>query len=215
MAVSDADAHTGVGQPGSGRATACWGVAFVLLLLLSAGMVTVPGGDDGVSFVRGFYEANRAVIVISQVTGLAAAVAFLPFARGLQRQHWVGRGSWVFVAGAAVTVGAVVAAVPPLVLCVVAGAAGSTTVSSLATASDVVDVVLFGAVTAFAVSVVASVDISWMRALAAVVAVMCGVRAVLLLTGRAALELAAPMGFVVLVLCLAVISWRSRRSVRR
>ena len=74
---------------------------------------------------------------------------------------------------------------------------------------------LFGAVTAFAVSVVASVDISWMRALAAVVAVMCGVRAVLLLTGRAALELAAPMGFVVLVLCLAVISWRSRRSVRR
>ena len=90
MAVSDADAHTGVGQPGSGRATACWGVAFVLLLLLSAGMATVPGGDDGVSFVRGFYEANRAVIVISQVTGLAAAVAFLPFARGLQRQHWVG-----------------------------------------------------------------------------------------------------------------------------
>ena len=214
MAVSDADARTDVGQPGSGRATARWGVAFVVLLLLSAGMVTVPGQDDGVSFVREFYEANRAVIVISQVIGLAAAVAFLPFARGLQRQHWVGRGPWVFAGGAAVTATAVVAAVPPLALCVLARAAGPSTVSSLAAASDVVDVVLFSAVTAFAVAVAVSVNISWMRALAAVVALVCGVRALLLLTGGASLELTAPMAFIVLVLCLAILSWRSPRSVR-
>jgi multisubunit Na+/H+ antiporter MnhC subunit len=57
------------------------GVAFVLLLLVSAGMVTVPGEQDGAAFVRSFYEVNSAIIVTAQVIGLAAAVAFLGFAR--------------------------------------------------------------------------------------------------------------------------------------
>jgi hypothetical protein len=47
-----------VGQPALGPATAYWGLAFVVLLLVSAGMVTLPGERNGVAFVRDFYEDN-------------------------------------------------------------------------------------------------------------------------------------------------------------
>ena len=197
MAVRGGHAHS----DGSGRSTAFWGVAFVLLLLLSAGMVTVPGRDHEVSFVRDFYETNRTVIIIAQVIGLAAAAAFLPFAARLQRQDWVGRAPWVFVCGAAVTASAVLTAVPPLVLAGVVAGAGSSTISALATVSDLVDVVLF-AITAFATSVAMAVDTTWMRGLAAIVALLTASRAVLLLPGSAALELVAPLAFIVLVLGL-------------
>ena len=210
MAVGGGHAHSDLGQPGSGRSTALWGAAFVLLLLLSAGMATVPGGEDSVSFVRNFYEANRTVVFIAQVIGLAAAAAFLPFAAGLQRQDWVGRAPWVFGCGATVTAAAVLTAVPPLVLSAIVGEAASSTISSLATASDLVDVVLFTAITAFASSVAVAVDTTWMRALSAVVALMSAARAVLLLTGSAVLELVAPMAFIVLVLSLAILSLRSQ-----
>jgi hypothetical protein len=212
MPVGGPDDPSDVGQPGAGRATAYWGVAFVLLLLLSAGMVTVPGADRGASFVRDFYEANRTVIVLAQAIGLVAAVAFLPFARGLQRQSWVGRRPWVFVFGAAVSVAAVLAAVPPLLLCVVAPAAGSGTLDALATASDRVDVVLFATISAFAVAVAVAVDTTWVRALSAIVALTTAVRGLFSLTGQEPLELVAPMAFIVLVVSLAIASWRSQRS---
>jgi hypothetical protein len=212
MPVGGPDDPSDVGQPGAGRATAYWGVAFVLLLLLSAGMVTVPGGDRGVAFVRDFYEANRIVIVLAQAIGLMAAAAFLPFARGLQRQSWVGRRPWVFVFGAAVSVAAVLAAVPPLLLCVVASTAGSGTLDALATASDRVDVVLFATISAFAVAVAVAVDTTWVRALSAIVALTTAVRGLFSLTGQEPLELVAPMAFIVLVVSLAITSWRSQRS---
>jgi hypothetical protein len=212
MPVGGPDDPSDVGQPGAGRATAYWGVAFVLLLLLSAGMVTVPGADRGVAFVGDFYEANRTVIVLAQAIGLVAAVAFLPFARGLQRQSWVGRRPWVFVFGAAVSVAAVLAAVPPLLLCVVASTAGSGTLDALATASDRVDVVLFATISAFAVAVAVAVDTTWVRALSAIVALTTAVRGLFSLTGQEPLELVAPMAFIVLVVSLAITSWRSERS---
>jgi hypothetical protein len=184
------------------------------MLLVSAGMVTVPGGRNGVAFVRAFYEDNRSVIVVAQVIGLVAAVAFLVFARGLQNRDWVGRAPWVFVCGSGVTVAALLAGVPPLLLCLLArpGTAGS--ISTLATASDLVDVVLFAATAAFAVSVTAAVESYWLRAVAAVAAIMSGVRAVMVLTGGDALEVLAPMVFIVLILCLSSYSWWAQRDSR-
>ena len=210
-----ARSQTGAGQPNSGRSTAYWGLAFVLLLLVSAGMVTVPGESNGVAFVRSFYEDNRSVIVVSQVIGLVAAVAFFVFARGLQHREWVGRAPWVFVCGSGVAVAAVLAGVPPLVLCVLARSGAANTISTLATASDLVDVVLFAAIAAFAVSVTVAVGTTWLRALAAVVAVISGVRAVIVLTGGSALELAGPIAFIVLILSLSCFAWWSQRYARR
>ena len=116
----------------------------------------------------------------------------------------------MFGCGITVTAAAVLAAVPPLVLSATVGEAASSTISSLATASDLVDVVLFIAITAFASSVAVAVDTTWMRALSAVVALINAARAVLLLTGSAVLELVAPMAFIVLVLSLAILSVRSQ-----
>jgi hypothetical protein len=213
--ASRARSQTGAGQLASGRTTAYWGLAFVVLLLVSAGMVTVPGERDGVVFVRNFYEDNRSVIVVAQLIGLAAAGVFLVFARGLQHRDWVGRAPWVFVCGSGVTVAAVLAGVPPLLLCMLARSGAADTISTLATASDLVDVVLFTAIAVFAMSVAVAVDRTWLRAVAAVVAVMSGVRAVILLAGGGALEVAGPMAFIVLILCLSFYSWSCERYTRR
>ena len=51
--------------------------ALVRLLLVSAGMGTLPGEEKGVAFLRNFYQDNRTVIVIAQAIGLAAALGFL------------------------------------------------------------------------------------------------------------------------------------------
>jgi len=187
---------------------AFWGAVFVVLLLLSAGMVTVPGHQDRVAFVREFYEDHRAVIVTAQVIGVVASAAFLAFALGLQRQDWVGRRPLVHICGVAVAVAGALACVPPLVLCVVASSAGRSAISGLATASDRVDVVLFAAIAFFAGSVLIAVDRVWVRALAALVGVMCALRAFYVLMGEATLELLAPMAFLVLIMCLAILSWR-------
>ena len=207
-----ARSQTDGGVPASRPATAYWGLAFVLLLLMSAGMVTVPGDDKDVPFIRDFYQDNRTVIVIAQVIGLAASVAFLAFARGLQRSDWVGRAPWVSACGSAVAAAAILTGVPPLLLSVLAGSASSGTISALATASDLVDVILFTAIAAFAASMTMAVDNTWLRALSVGVVVVSAVRAGLVLTGSEALELAGPMSFIALVLCLAIFSWRSERN---
>jgi hypothetical protein len=73
------------------------------------------------------------------------------------------------------------------------------------------DVVLFAAIADVDVSVALAIDSRGLRLLSVVVA-LGTVRAVLLLTGGKALELAAPMAFIALVLCLAVFGWRSGRG---
>jgi hypothetical protein len=205
-------AHTDAGRVDGTRRTALWGLAFVLLLLVSAGMVTVPGGDDSVTVVRRFYDDHRAVIVVAQVIGLLAAAVFVPFAQRLQRSRSVGGAPWVFATGCAVAGAAVLTAVPPLLLCAVATSAGRATVADLATASDLTDVVLFAAIAAFGAAVVRGVTTTWLRAVAGAVALLCAVRAVLLLAGSAVLEVVAPVAFVVLVLCVAGYAWRSRAA---
>ena len=206
-----ARSQSDVGQEAPGRSTAYWGIAFVLLLLVSAGMVTVPGEQDGVAFVRDFYRENSAIIVTAQVIGLAAAVVFLGFARGLQHSDWVGAAPWVLVSGVAVAGAAVLTAVPPLVLTQVARTAEDDNVSSLARASDLTDVALFIAIAVFALAVTVAVKSTWVRSISAVVALLSGLRSALLLTGSEALEVAAPMAFIVLVLCLVWSCWRWRR----
>lgn len=197
-----------VRQTTSDRSTAHLGLAFVLLLLVSAGMVTVPGGEDRVAFVRDFYGDHGAVVVIAQVIGLLATVALIGFARGLQRSDLVRGAPWVLVSGCAVAAASVLTAVPPLVLAAVATSSRAGTVSALATASDLADVALFTVIAAFALAVAATVTITWVRAVSAVVALLTGTRAVLLLAGSSALELVAPVAFIVLVLCLAWSCWR-------
>lgn len=195
-----------------GRTAGWWGVASCALLLVSGGMATVPGGDDAVPAVRDFYGRHAGVVVTAQVVGLAAAAALVPFVLGLGQ---VLRGRRAVVpAGLAVVASAVVTAVPVLVLCLVAGRGSPGLVSGLAVASDLVDVLLFAAVAAFAGVVAALGTATLLRVLAAVVAVLSGARAVSLLAGSALLEVPAPVGFLVLVLTLSVRLLREPQVVR-
>jgi hypothetical protein len=194
----------------SGRATAYWGWAFLVLLLVSAGMVTVPGGDDDVGFVRDFYTDHRTVVVTAQLIGLAAAAVLVLFARSLQGQPWVGQRPWVFISGTSVAAASVVTAMPPFVLCGVADSGSDDAVSALATASDLVDVPQFLTIALFGAVVASAVGTTWVRVLAGLVAVTSLVQALLLLLGetKTPLELVAPLAFVALVGCLSVLCWR-------
>ena len=200
-----------VGPGLSGRSTAYWGIAFVLLLLVSAGMVTVPGERDGVAFVRDFYRDNSGIIVSAQVIALVAAAVFLGFARALQQRDWVGAAPWVLVSGALVAAAAVLTAVPPLVLAAVARSAGDDLVSLVVRASDLADVALFVAIAVFATAVTVAARSTGVRSVSALVALLSGLRAALLLAGSDGLVVVAPMAFIVLVLYLSWSSWRGRQ----
>src|SRR3954451_24212419 len=60
-----------------------WGLAFVVLLLLGAGMANVPGRKDSVAQVRHFYEEHTGVVLLSQVVELIAALPLVLFILGL------------------------------------------------------------------------------------------------------------------------------------
>lgn len=199
-----------------GRRAAYWGLGFVVLLLVSAGMVTVPGDRDSVAFVRDFYAENGGVVLVAQVIGLLAAAAFLAFALRLQRASGIaGDRPWVLVSGIAVAAAAALTAVPPLLLTREAESGSADTVANLARASDLTDVLLFAAIGAFGAAVAASVRVVWVRAVAAIAGLASLARAALLLVGSALLEVVAPLAFIVLVLGLSWLCWRWSESVRR
>ena len=178
-----------------------WGYVFTVLLLLSAGMASVPGGSDADSEVRAFYTAHAGVVVTAQVISLAASAAFAVFALALRRRDsgLTDRLGRLEVAGLAVAVASVLTVVPPSWLAVVADSASSTTVHRLAVASDLVDVVLFLTIGAFAGVLAAAASAPWFRVVSALVAVLATARAVSLLLGSERLEVVAPLAFVALV----------------
>src|SRR5215216_300159 len=102
------------------RTAGSWGLGFVVLLLLSAGMVTVPGRGATAQAARGFYRDYLGIIVVAQVIGLIAAVA--------------------------VAAASVVTAVPVLWLCVAASTVTPAMLTGLLVASDFADAMLFLAI---------------------------------------------------------------------
>jgi len=193
-------------HPTSARTTGLVGFGFVVLLLVSAGMASVPTRSDSAEIVRGYYTEHTAIVVVAQLIGLGAAVAFGVFARGLDSA--TGRpGRKLWVAGTGVAVAAVFTAIPPLWLCAVAGQASNATLDTLVVASDVTDVALFVAIAAFA-SCVALTGATWLRVLALVTALVSLVHAVLLIADASPLEAVAPLAFITLVLALSVVALR-------
>src|SRR3954469_14762898 len=97
-----------------GRPAAVWGWSCAILLLVSAGMVSVPNGSDSMSTIRVFYESNAGLILVAQVVGLCAALTFIPFAIALQRQRQrrdrdrdPTSSSWITWSGIAVALAAI------------------------------------------------------------------------------------------------------------
>ena len=160
MAVTESNRRAG-----TDRAAGGWGWAFTVLLLLSAGMASVPGGSDATSAVRTFYTAHTGVIITAQVLSLLASATFVLFTltlrqRGPGRRTSLGR---VEAAGLAVAAASVLTVVPPVWLTFVADSASSSGVHRLAVASDLVDVVLFLTIGAFGGVLAAAASATWFK----------------------------------------------------
>ena len=198
----------------SPRAAGGWGWAFVVLLLLSAGMASVPGGQDPTGTVRDFYVQHAGVVVVAQVVGLLAAAAFVPFALTLRRTAVRRKGALV-AAGLGVAAAAALTAVPVLWLTAVAGNGADGLVHALAVASDLTDVLLFATIALWATAVLLAGQPLWFNTLAGAVGLLALARALLLLVGSELLELVAPLAFVSLVGVLSTLILLHRSPLGR
>jgi len=177
----------------------------VVLLLLSAGMASVPGGNDPTGTVRDYYTQHTGVVVAAQVVGLLAAAAFVVFALTARRTAKGRRTGALEVAGLGVAAAAALAAVPVLWLTAVASTGTDGLVHGLAVASDLTDVLLFATIAVWAMAVLRAGEPVWFRMTAGAVGLLAVGRALLLLVGSDLLELLAPLAFVVLVAALSTL----------
>ena len=193
------------------RAAGASGLVFVLLLLVGAGMASVPGADDTTAAVRSFYEAHTGVVAVAQVVELLATAPLVLFVIGLARSTFVARPGPLAVSGLAMAGAAVLTVIPPLWLCVAASSGSADLIDALALLSDLVDVVLFLTIAAFAgVCARQWLGPRWLRWAALGVAALCAVRAVEIFFTGSALTVVGPVSFVLLVMALSVCLLRLR-----
>jgi hypothetical protein len=181
------------------------GFAFILLLLVGAGMASVPGADDSTAAVRAYYDEHAGVVAVAQLVELAATLPLVVLVRGLSRSPLVDATTRAtLVAGVAMVVAAVLTTVPPLWLCVDGPTGPATRVRNLALLSDLVDVLLFLMIAWFAAACWrAWRGVSWVGWTALGVAALCALRALEIMVGRAVLEVVAPVAFLVLIAALS------------
>ncbi|HEY0642945.1 MAG TPA: hypothetical protein VGD39_05980 [Nocardioides sp.] len=203
-----------VNDPGDShtRRGGAWGLAFVVLLLVGAGMASVPGGQDSVAQVRRFYGEHTGVVLLSQLVELLATLPLVLFVRALADSTLVRSRRDALLAGGALVVASVLTLVPPLLLVVLHDRASDGQVHALAVLSDLTDVLLFATITAFAACAWAGGGPGWFRWSALLVAVAAAARALEILFGGALLEVVAPVAFILLAVASSVLLMRGRRT---
>lgn len=190
------------------------GLVFVLLLLVGAGLASVPGADDPTSAVRAFYEAHTGVVMTAQAVELLATVPLVLFVLGLAGSLLVARPGPLTAAGLAMAGAAVLTVVPPMWLCAVASSGSADLVDALALLSDLVDVVLFLTIAVFAgVCAREWLGPAWLRCAALAVATLCALRAVEILATGTVLTVVGPVSFVLLVTAVSICLLRQKTPV--
>jgi len=180
---------------GTSRAAGGWGIVFVVLLLVSAAMVSVPTAADTGDQIVAFYRAHGQVIVIQQVAGILALGAFIAFGLSLPPNRWLRPALWTFV------VTEIATNLFPLIIVLTNPAAG--TAHTLTFIEDLADAAFFLASALF-VSVATLGQPVWLRIAAYAVAVLVAVRAVASPFSVTALDQVAPIAFVALVLVFSI-----------
>jgi hypothetical protein len=194
------------------RRAGYWGMAFVVLLLIGAGMASVPGGGDSSDQVRRFYDEHTGVILLSQVIELVATLPLLLFVLGLAGSRLVGTRRPALLTGGALILASLLTLIPPLLLVATHDRASSAQVHALAVLSDLADVLLFASIAAFAACGWLGRGPSWFRWLAMLVGISAAVRAAEILLGGQLLEVVAPLGFILLVIAFSVLLLRRDRT---
>ena len=181
----------------SSRRGGWWGVAFVVTLAVSAGMVSLPTSAQSGAQIAGFYRAHGSVILLQQLLGVLSVVFFLVFAVALG----AGRRRWLLVGTVLVAITELATNVLPVVL-----ALSNPTPDgayALTVAEDLADAALFASVAVF--SVAATIDqVAWVQVTGLVVAALAVIRAAATPFAITALDLVAPLAFIALILILSV-----------
>ncbi len=175
-----------------GRAAGAWGIAFALLLLVSAAMASLPTAAESDAAITAFYRAHSGIVVLQQVVGALALVPFVAFALSLAPNRWLRPALFLFVAVELIT------NIVPLVIVATPGAAHQLTL-----VEDVADSALFISVALFLVAATLA-EPMWLRALAYVVAAACVFRALVSPFGVTALDQVAPLAFLAFVLVFSI-----------
>ncbi len=180
---------------GTRRAAGGWGIVFVVLLLVSVAMVSVPTAAESGDRIAAFYRAHASLIVAQQIAGALALAAFLAFALSLPANRWLRIAVWTFAATELVT------NLVPLAIVAVNPTAG--TAHSLTFLEDLADTALFVSVALF-VSAATLGEPTWLRIAGYVVALASVLRAVGGPLGLTALDQVAPLAFVAFVLVFSI-----------
>ena len=188
--------------PLGGRKGAWWGVAFVILLFVSAAMVSLPTGAEPGDRIAAFYKAHQQVIVWQQIVGTLALLPFLAFAGALSLWARIDgrRNRWLMPAAGLVALATVVTSLVPLALALMPNLSPDLA-HQLTVVEDLADSVLFASLAGFVLATSTGAP-GWVRALAVLVALASLARAVLSPFGLTVLDVAAPLGvlgFVVLL----------------
>ena len=206
--------HSTLGVDVGSRRAGWWGIAFVVVLFVYGGMVSVPTSESSAQQIQAFYADHRSVIVIDQVLGILAIPLFVFFAVALARQldtRGTGAGRWIIAAGILVVLANLGTVVPPLWLALVSHPSAGLA-RTLARAADLTDAALFAAIAVFAFVVFLAVQAPWLRGLCLIVAILALVRAVASPLGVATFDTVAPLAFLALVLLLGVLMLRGLAS---
>jgi hypothetical protein len=158
-------------------------------------MVSLPTAAMSGLGIAAFYAAHGQVIVIQQVVGALALVAFVFFALSLRPNRWLRPTLWAFVAIELIT---------NVIPVVIVSAAGSPDAAHAWTvAADIADALFSIAIAAFVAAATLGEPL-WVRILGYAVAALNVFRGVGEPFGFTAVDVIAPLAFVAFVLVFSL-----------
>jgi hypothetical protein len=184
-----------------------WGVAFVVTLSVGAAMVSLPTATQSGRQINAFYTAHPAVILVQQLLAIVALGFLIAFAVALGAR----RRRSLMIATVLLAITELATNIPPAILALTN--LGLDSAHALTVFEDIVDMALSLSIGVFAVA--ATMDqVLWVRAAGLLVAVLSLVRVLLPPFGVRALDVLAPIAFLVLILILSVriLLGRDRRT---
>ncbi len=188
-----------------GRKGGWSGIVFVLMLLVSAGMVSLPTAAEPGQRIYDFYSTHRQIIIWQQVVGALSLLPFLAFMAAINhRVHISGQqpSRWLIPAAALVVTAELVTNVAALAIAL-ASRPSADLAHTLTLVEDFADSALFGAIAIFVLAASRG-EASGVRALAAAVGLASVARAVGSPFGLTALDVAAPAAFIGFVSLLSI-----------
>src|SRR5439155_22068543 len=150
--------------PLGGRKGAWWGVAFVILLLVSAAMVSLPTAAEPGDRIAAFYAAHQQVIVWQQIVGTLALVPFLAFAAALSRWARIDgrRNRWLMPAAGLVALATVATSLVAAAMALMPDLSPALA-HQLTVIEDLADSVLFASLAGFVLAASTGAPV-WVRA---------------------------------------------------